>query len=104
MKTGLSVAAAAKTAEPFPADQDDGAGKPLLGLVPDTLETLLTKALVALRSSPDLLANAPDFTLACRRDAVAAIEIGRTLGLLESSARHLTLCPAPYSPILSSEV
>ena len=95
MKTGLSVAAAAKTAGPFPADRDDAAGEPLLSLVPDTLETLLTNAIVALRSSPESSASPPDVTLACRRDAIAVIEIGRTLGLLQSSAPHLRVCRAP---------
>jgi hypothetical protein len=108
MKTGPSTAAALKTGEPLSVDEDDAAGssagKPLLSLVPDTLETLLTKAIVALRSSPDFSVSAPDFTHACRRDAIAAIEIGRALGLLDPAARHVTLCCAPCRPVLSSEV
>lgn len=63
----------------FPSEQDFASG-PALALVPDNLETLLTGVIARLRSLPDAT---PD----CRRDAVAAIAIGRATGLLTPRAR-----------------
>ncbi|UVO50671.1 hypothetical protein M0208_09120 [Sphingomonas sp. SUN019] len=49
-------------------------------MVPDNLETLLTGVIARLRSLPDA---SPD----CRRDAMAAIAIGRATGLLKPRAQ-----------------
>ena len=57
---------------------------PHLHLVPDTLETLLTRVVTELRSSlPDAPTAEVEFGSACRRDAVAVIEAGHAAGLLK---------------------
>ena len=58
---------------------------PHLHLVPDTLETLLTRVVANLRSSaPETAIAGSDFGSACRRDAIAVIEAGRAAGLLKA--------------------
>jgi hypothetical protein len=58
--------------------------RPQLRLVPDTLETLLTRVVANLRSSlPDTATADSEFASACRRDAVAVIEAGHAAGLLQ---------------------
>lgn len=59
---------------------DDSAPRPVLALVPDNLETMLTGVIARLRSLPDAT---PD----CRRDALAAIAIARAAGLLKPRAQ-----------------
>ncbi|CAN5330046.1 hypothetical protein BH10PSE14_BH10PSE14_09930 [soil metagenome] len=63
-------------------------------LVADTLETRLVEAIAASRASPNELATQDDaFRRACRRDAIAAIELGRAIGLLRQAAKPVvTLC------------
>jgi len=66
---------------PFP-DEEPARLAPQLRLVPDTLETLLTRVVA------DLRASSPDTTAAaCRRDAIAVIEAGRAAGLLTTRKR-----------------
>ena len=56
---------------------------PALRLVPDTLETLLTRVVTNLRQSlSDAKTMPPGFASACRRDAAAVIDAGRLAGLL----------------------
>jgi hypothetical protein len=56
--------------------------RPHLHLVPDTLETLLTRVVVTLRAS--LTDGVPaNFASACRRDAIAVIDAGHAAGLLQ---------------------
>jgi hypothetical protein len=57
-----------------------------LRLVPDTLETLLTRVVADLRSSLSDTADSR-FGLACRRDAIAVIEAGHAAGLLQARRR-----------------
>lgn len=59
--------------------------RPHLHLVPDTLETLLTRIVANLRSStPDIAITDSAIGSACRRDAIAVIEAGRAAGLLKT--------------------
>jgi len=57
-----------------------------LRLVPDTLETLLTRVVADLRSSLPGSVTAADseFGSTCRRDAIAVIEAGHAAGLLHT--------------------
>ena len=55
-----------------------------LHLVPDTLETLLTRVVTNLRSAPDIAAADSTLGSACHRDAIAVIEAGRAAGLLKA--------------------
>ena len=66
-------------------DDESAQRRPHLHLVPDTLETLLTRVVANLRSSSTGIAIA-DSTLgsACHRDAIAVIEAGRAAGLLKA--------------------
>lgn len=66
-------------------DDESTQHRPHLHLVPETLETLLTRVVASLRSSSTGIAIA-DSTLgsACHLDAIAVIEAGRAAGLLES--------------------
>ena len=58
---------------------------PHLRLVPDTLETLLTRVVVNLRSSlPDIMTVDSEFASSCRHDAIAVIEAGHAAGLLRA--------------------
>jgi len=74
-------------AQPLGAPLRDEApvrARPQLSLVPDTLETLLTRVVADLRSSlPDATAADSGFGSACRRDAIAVIEAGHAAGLLQ---------------------
>jgi hypothetical protein len=64
---------------------------PHLRLVPDTLETLLTRVVATLRSSlPDPEAVDSAFAHACRRDAIAVIDAGQAAGLLHTHRRPAT--------------
>ncbi|MEO7688719.1 MAG: hypothetical protein ABIS51_05485 [Sphingomonas sp.] len=59
--------------------------RPHLHLVPDTLETLLTRIVANLRSSsPDTAIADSALGSACHRDAIAIIEAGRAAGLLKA--------------------
>jgi len=59
--------------------------RPHLRLVPDTLETLLTRVVADLRSSlPDSVTAGSEFGSTCRRDAIAVIEAGHAAGLLQA--------------------
>jgi hypothetical protein len=69
-------------------DEESTRHRPHLHLVPDTLETLLTRVVVNLRSSlPETATAGSDFGSACHRDAIAVIEAGRAAGLLEARKR-----------------
>jgi len=58
---------------------------PHLRLVPDTLETLLTRVVADLRSSlPGTATADSEFASACRHDAIAVIKAGRAAGLLQA--------------------
>jgi len=66
-------------------DEETVQVRPQLRLVPDTLETLLTRVVANLRSSsPDTATAHSDFGSACRRDAMAVIEAGHAAGLLQT--------------------
>lgn len=59
--------------------------RPHLRLVPDTLETLLTRVVADLRSSlPGSVTADSEFGSTCRRDAIAVIEAGHAAGLLRT--------------------
>jgi hypothetical protein len=63
-------------------DRETMRARPHLHLVPDTLETLLTRVVATLRSS--LTDGVPaGFASACRRDAIAVIDAGHAAGLLQ---------------------
>ncbi len=64
-------------------DRETVRARPHLHLVPDTLETLLTRVVVTLRAS--LTDGVPaDFASACRRDAIAVIDAGHAAGLFQT--------------------
>ncbi|MEO6215379.1 MAG: hypothetical protein ABIO86_05075 [Sphingomonas sp.] len=65
-------------------DDESAQRRPHLRLVPDTLETLLTRVVANLRSAPDTAVADSTLGSACRRDAIAVIEAGRAAGLLEA--------------------
>ena len=66
-------------------DDESAQRRPHLHLVPDTLETLLTRIVANLRSSsPDTAIADSALGSACRRDAIAIIEAGRAAGLLKA--------------------
>ena len=68
-----------------PHDKESVQLRPHLHLVPDTLETLLTRIVANLRSSaPDTAITDCALGSACRRDAIAVIEAGRAAGLLKA--------------------
>ena len=72
---------------PFRDEVSARAG-PQLHLVPDTLETLLTRVVANLRTSmPETATARADFGSACRRDAIAVIEAGRAAGLITMRSR-----------------
>lgn len=62
---------------------------PTLRLVPETLESVLTRLIAQQRAD---LAGQADFADTCRRDAIAAIMIGRATGLLTSAKPELAAC------------
>jgi hypothetical protein len=63
--------------------------------VADTLETRLIQAIAVSRASAGEPARQDEaFRRACRRDAVAAIELGRAIGRLQQATPSLTLCRA----------
>lgn len=62
-------------------------------LVADTLETRLTQAIAASRAVPNEPATQDEaFQRACRRDAIAAIGLGRAIGLLREATPGIVLC------------
>ena len=67
-----------------PHDDESALLRPHLHLVPDTLETLLTRVVANLRSSSDMTVADAALGSACRRDAIAVIEAGRAAGLLKA--------------------
>jgi hypothetical protein len=68
-----------------PRDEEAVRVRPHLRLVPDTLETLLTRVVADLRSSlPGAVAADAEFGSTCRRDAIAVIEAGHAAGLLQA--------------------
>ena len=65
-------------------DDESAQRRPHLHLVPDTLETLLTRVVANLRSAPDTTVADSALGSACHRDAIAVIEAGRAAGLLKA--------------------
>jgi len=63
--------------------------RPALSLVPETLETLLTRVIAEQRAES---AGQADFLHACRRDAITAISVGRATGLLTPRTPDLRAC------------
>lgn len=63
--------------------------RPALRLVPETLETLLTRVIAEQRADTS---DQADFLHACHRDAIAAIRIGRATGLLTPRTPDLVAC------------
>ncbi|MFA5966473.1 MAG: hypothetical protein WC804_20845 [Sphingomonas sp.] len=71
-------------------------------LIADTLETRLTQAIAASRALPGEPASQDEaFRRACRRDAIAAIELGRAIGLLRQTTPGITLCRAASEMVAS---